>query len=96
MYDSVSDDGVPGKSGRAPPWTPSGGDPHFDAWLRRWMRDNGHVHLPDTLHCISTHGLLRGGHLILKDRVWPSEVCIDCVAPWSRLLGLYLPCGPLG
>lgn len=40
-YDSISSDGVPGKSGRAPAWTPSGGDPHFDAWLRRWMRDNG-------------------------------------------------------
>ena len=56
MYDSVSDDGVPGKSGRAPPWTPSGGDPHFDAWLRRWMRDNGHVHLTDThLHRFHKH-----------------------------------------
>lgn len=22
-------------------WSPEGGDAHFDAWLRRWMRDNG-------------------------------------------------------
>lgn len=43
-YDVLHDGGGPSVSGATdarPRWRPSGGDDHFDEWLRQWMKENG-------------------------------------------------------